>query len=374
MVLYNGLLRVFAGGYYYRWNMRLDNIDKNFLVSADITEQDITWFNVRQLPFSLHGIMYEEKYGRFSRMLQEDAVKISEGISILNLNTAGGRVRFCTDSKYIAICAIMENAPPMAHMPLAGQSGFDLYRKLKDDATERYYHTFIPPIGMKTGYTSAFYTDGALADYTIHFPLYDGVRELYIALKADAVLTGATSYRKMAPIVYYGSSITQGGCASHPGNSYQAIITRNLNVDFINLGFSGCCKGEDAMMQYLADMDMSIFVCDYDHNAPDAEHLENTHLSLYRAIRKKHASIPIIIISAPTILLEPQKYVPRREIVCSTYQIALAEGDKNIHYIDGAELFAGHDWDACTVDGVHPNDLGFYRMAKRLEKDIIKVI
>lgn len=354
--------------------MRIDTVDKNFIVGSDITESDIEWFDVRKEPFSLHGIIYEEKYGCFSRMPHDLAKNISEGISLLNFNTAGGRARFCTNSKMIGICAIMENTAPMPHMPLSGQSGFDLYRKTPDDTNERFYHTFIPPMGVQTGYKSFFHTDGLWAEYTINFPLYDGVKELYIALGNSASLTKAAPFSNETPIVYYGSSITQGGCASHPGNSYQAIISRSLNVDYRNLGFSGSCKGEDLMIQYIANLDMCVFVCDYDHNAPDVSHLQKTHLPIYREIRKKQPNLPIVFLTAPTILLDPEKFKARREVIWNTYQTALREGDQNVRYIDGSELFAGDGWDGCTVDGVHPNDLGFYRMAKRIEKDIIEFI
>ena len=126
------------------------------------------------------------------------------------------------------------------------------------------------------------------------------------------------------------------------------------------------------MVQYLADLKMSIFVCDYDHNAPDAEYLKKTHMPLYRAVRAKQPELPIIFVSSPDILQSPECFIPRREVIRETYQTALEEGDKNVYFIDGAELFAGEDWDSCTVDGCHPNDLGFYRMARRIEKEIVQ--
>jgi lysophospholipase L1-like esterase len=229
-------------------------------------------------------------------------------------------------------------------------------------------------MGMRTGYSSAIMTDGKMAQYTINFPLYDGVKELYIALKKDSVLEPPVSYRYEKPIVYYGSSITQGGCASRPGNSYQAIITRRLNIDHINLGFSGSGRAEKEMVQYLAGLDMCAFVCDYDYNCLSAEHLWQTHLPLYKAVRAAKPDLPIILISAPTVLKEPENFSERRAVVCATYDAAIADGDKNVHYIDGAELFAGECWDSCTVDGVHPNDFGFYRMAMRIENTLKPIL
>lgn len=97
-------------------------------------------------------------------------------------------------------------------------------------------------------------------------------------------------------------------------------------------------------------------------------------MPIYRAVRAKQPNLPIIFLSAPDILINPERFAERREVIRETYQTALAEGDKNVYYIDGAELFAGDAWDSCTVDGCHPNDFGFYRMAMRIEKELLRCI
>lgn len=343
--------------------MRIEEIDQNLAVETEITEPDIIWLDVKQAPFMVYGVRYDALRRRYVRMPQEIAERVSEGVAGLNFHTAGGRVRFQTDSDFIGIRAVMENGELMSHIPLTGQSGFDLYRKKERTEKEQYVQSFIPPMGMKTGYSSSARTDGVMAEYTIHFPLYDGVKELYVALKKGAVLQKPEPYLYEKPIVYYGSSITQGGCASRPGNSYQAIISRMLQTDYINLGFSGSCRAEQQMLDYLAGLDMSIFVCDYDHNAPDAAYLQRTHLPLYRAIRAAQPELPIVMVSSPNILDSPEFFTERREIIRNTCQTAWKEGDQKLYFVDGAELFAGENWDSCTVDKTHPNDLGFYRMA-----------
>ena len=307
--------------------MKLTEIDKNLLVHSEITEPDIMWLNIRQEPFQLHGILYDEERKCYTRLPQEIAEQVSAGVAFLNFDSTGGRVRFRTNSSFIGIHALMDNDLTFPHMSLTGQSSFDLYRKKAGEATDIFYHTYVPPVGMKTGYSAPWPTDGAMAEYCINFPSYDRVKELYIALKKDALLEAPAPYRHSLPVVYYGSSITQGGCASRPGNNYQSIISRDLNTDYINLGFSGSGKAEDVMVDYLAGLKMSVFVCDYDHNAPDTDYLTRTHLPLYRKIREKHPDLPIIFLSAPDILLRPADFAPRRDIVRKTYETALAEGD-----------------------------------------------
>ena len=119
------------------------------------------------------------------------------------------------------------------------------------------------------------------------------------------------------------------------------------------------------MIEYLADLEMSVFVSDYDHNTPTVEHLAATHEKLYRGIREKHPDIPYVMLTKPDYH-DTLHERARRAIVMSTYQKAIAEGDRNVYFVDGASIFAGDESDACTVDGCHPNDLGFYRFAQAL--------
>lgn len=350
---------------------KIADIDKNFKVETTIERDNLQFYDVENKPFQVYGLMREK--GRFCRIPEQVAHDVSEWVHILYSNTAGGRVRFVTDSPYIAISAEMDNIGKMPHFPLTGSAGFDLH--VDEGNGQKYFRSFVPPYEIETGYESVHdFSNQSKRIVTIHFPLYSGVKKVYVGLSNNCSLEAAPDYAYEKPVVYYGSSITQGGCASTPGNSYQNMISRWLNVDHINLGFSGSAKAEDAMVQYLANLDMRLFVCDYDHNAPNADYLRKTHLPLYRHIRAEQPDLPILFISSPSVLLTPEKYQERQRVVQETYQIAISEGDKNVYYLDGADLFAGDDWDLCTVDGIHPNDLGFYRMAKKICAQIAKIL
>ena len=357
--------------------MKIEQIDKNFIVNTNFTEPDIIWYNVREIPFELNGVFYDETQGRFLRIPQSVAENISKEVVILNTHTSGGRVSFKTNSSYIAINAMMDPAVFMPHMPLTGQAGFDIYRKI--EGKETYFKTFVPPTNWENGYTLGTKTLSDFTDYTINFPLYHGVKELYIGLKKNAILEAPITYKNNVPVVFYGNSITQGGCASRPGNSYQGFLSRRLSMNFINLGFSGSGKGESVMAEYIADIDMSVLVMDYDSNAPTAEHLKLTYYPFYKTVRDKNPNLPIILISHPSALHgvcyktmtnyeDWGTFKKRKEVIKSTYNQALADGDKNIYFIDGSEIFKGEEWDAVTVDGTHPNDFGFLRFAQYLER------
>ena len=122
---------------------------------------------------------------------------------------------------------------------------------------------------------------------------------------------------------------------------------------------------------------MSVFFLDYDHNAPSVEHLAKTHENVYRTVRKAHPEVPIIMASKtdlPRTENELKDRVDRRAVVKATYDKAVAEGDENVYFIDGQSVFPGRGGDSCTVDGCHPNDLGFYAMAQVFGDVIRKVI
>ena len=133
----------------------------------------------------------------------------------------------------------------------------------------------------------------------------------------------------------------------------------------LNFGFSGHGRGETNIAELLATIDASVFVLDYDHNAPDEEHLEKTHEPFFKILRNAHPEMPVVMVSRPDGSETPDG-VARRKIIRRTYQNAREGGDANVYFVDGSTLFGKTNRDACTVDGCHPNDLGFLRMAEAI--------
>lgn len=346
--------------------MDFAKIDKNFKVDATIDKQGLCFYDPREAPFKIYGIYYEE--GRFRRLPEGVAKATNNGVWGLHANTAGGRLRFRTDSQKIAIQTAQERFNKSDHFALTASAGFDLY------LDHTYYNTFRPPYTLENGFESLIpiKEEKKMREILIHFPLYSDVLKFSIGLEEGAKIEAPTPYREGAPLVYYGSSITQGGCASRPGNAYENILSRRLNVDHINLGFSGNAKGEQAVTDYIAGLEMRAFIMDYDHNAPTPEHLEATHEKMFLAIREKQPDLPILILSAP-IWAPDEKWTRRREIVCRTYERAVARGDRNVYFISGKELMALAKEEG-TVDNCHPTDFGFYSMADGLEATIRKMI
>ena len=348
--------------------MKTSDVDKNLAVERAPWDAPIVYLDAKDKPFSIHGLCRIEKGKNFTRIPEDVAAATSDGVGFLNYHTAGGRIRFSTNSPWIALKVKMPYGEVMAHITQLGQSGFDFYYSEKGNY--KYGGSLIPWQRDEKGYETSMQTDGKWHTYTLYMPLYDPVDEVYVGLHAEAEIEPPEDYTYKVPVLYYGSSITQGGCASRPGNSYQAMISRRVDADYINLGFSGNAKGEPVMREYLAGIESSVFVCDYDHNAPDPEHLEKTHRPLYEAYRAAHPDTPIVFVTRPNYNPDDPNDELRRRIVMKTYEDALKSGDTKVSFVDGSHLFDGPYADSCTVDGCHPNDLGFYRMAMKIGDDV----
>ncbi len=342
------------------------SIDKNFVIETNIERENIKFYDAKEAPINLYGVWHDgECYRRVPRDVAENT---SPGVAGLSRHTAGGRLRFVTDSPYVILKVKYPVIESMSHMPRSGSTGFDMY--VNKDGGECYVKSFIP--------TAATEFDGVV-DFsekkerliTINFPLYNGVNEVYIGINDDYSIKSAPDYSVKLPMVSYGSSITQGGCASRPGNAYQAVISRRYDADFINLGFSGSAKGEEAMKNYIASLPMSCFLLDYDHNAPNPDHLRATHKPIYEAVRRAHPDIPILMMPRPEFFYTRGIEI-RNEIVKATYDFAKANGDENVYFIPSHELMALCE-DNGTVDGSHPTDLGFFSMAQAMIKVLDKL-
>ena len=341
------------------------NIDKNMVVATTIGDAEVVWRDARSTPFALHGFHDPLNTPYFCRVPSEVAKATSAGVDKLSREAAGGRVRFSTNSPYIAIRAKFLAVGRASHVNLLSCAGFDLY--VDGQFGSRFVKPFSMPYDMVDTYEQILHLEGdAMRSYTINFPVHAVVETLEIGLKPDALLESPRPYRDIKPVLFYGSSIVHGTAATRPGNTYSAILSREMNLDFRNIGFSGQAKGEPAIANWMATLPMSVFVCDYDHNAPTVEHLEKTHYPMYEIIREKNPDVPYIMVTRPdywTLASEQERILQRRDVIMSSYLKARATGDKNVYFIDGISFnVAPHQYEM-SVDACHPNDAGFVRMA-----------
>ena len=353
--------------------MDITRFDKNFC-TGNADENGFVFQDVRKEPFSLEGLPWFQENGGIYYRIPKSLTEAETNSGVLNLayHTSGVCVRFRSDSPEIQLRAKLAYSCDMNHMPRTGSMGFDCFRK-PPKGELLYNGTFKPASAAQTDLLVRIgqNPECVLCDWLINFPLYGGVESVEIGLKKGSLLLPPKPHKVPHPVLFYGSSITQGGCASRPGNAYPAMLCRTVDAELVNLGFSGSCRGEIALAKAIAGLELSVFVMDYDHNTPSPEHLQATHEPFFRLIRQAQPDLPVIFLSMcdyRTFFLHTGKNdaSARREIVRRTWQNAVAAGDRNVYFIDGETLFGRKMHDACTVDGCHPNDLGFYRMYKHV--------
>ena len=327
-------------------------------IETKLEREGLVFYDIDDTPFRIHGVFREGT--RYVRMPTAVAKTVSDGVGNLCAHTTGGRVRFITDSPYIAISIRVPSFSRFPFFPLSGTVGCDLY------GGTRYFGTLFPPLDVVNAYESVVdIHDPAEREYTVNMPLYSVVEKLYIGIKEGSVLRAAPDYAVTKPIVYYGSSITHGGCATRPGCNYENTIGRMIDCDYINLGFAGCARGEEEIARYIAGLDMTAFVYDYDHNAPTPEHYRETHERMFRIIREAQPTLPIIMMTRPKYHLNEEER-ERINIMLTTYANAIAAGDRNVYCIRGPQLLSEDIRENALVDNCHPTDGGFTSIAKVL--------
>ncbi|MBR4767374.1 MAG: hypothetical protein IK088_00175, partial [Lachnospiraceae bacterium] len=274
----------------------IDEIDKNFAVEQ-VTYEGMNTVLLPSAPFEIDGL-YHAVSGDYSRLPKETAFQCNEPVQQMFTCTSGGRIRFRTDSERIIIkCTMPDPMTPMPHMAFTGSNCFDLY------ADGSYVNAFRPGMTVSGahlsrsvyfvahGYEALMRLPGRrMREILIHFPLYARVTDIWIALEEGASLEAPSPYLISDPIVFYGTSVTQGGCVSHAGNNYPALLSGWLNADFINLGFSDGGRGDQAMAEYLKDLPMSVLVLNYDENVR-SEDIGGIYEPFFRAIREKRPDL-----------------------------------------------------------------------------------
>lgn len=284
-------------------------------------------------------------------------------------------VRFRTNAREIhADYSVTSKNLAMPHMPATGVSGLDLYGK--DDSGDWRWIAVCKPTTQQTKTTLVKGLRAGARDYAIYLPLYNGTESLKIGV--DALKTfEPIAPRTEKPIVFYGTSITHGACASRPGMPHPSILGRRLDRPVINLGFSGNGKLEKEVGRFLVELDPCVYVLDCLPNMVAAEIQERTE-PMVRQLRAEHPDVPIVLVEdrsySGSWVLSSQKERNRtsREAFKAAYRRMLDAGAQKLSYIDGEGLLAENRDD--TTDGSHPSDLGFFNQANVMEPVLRKAI
>ena len=343
------------------------------LMAADAP---LHWIPLPSSQVQMDGLpWYGENGGELFRLPAKLKDTFRQPVWELAQSPSGGRIRFRTNTSILAIRLEYPGPPSMNNMHAFGQTGVDLY------ADGVYRGTATADQDAKAGKTSeyTYFKDQPRIDreITLYLPLYMSVKVLAIGLDAEAHVRPAKPFAVSGPVVYYGTSITQGGCASRPGMSYQAILGRMLNLDFVNLGFSGNGMGEPELGRAVASINASCFVLDFAQNNPTVDSLTQVYAPFVEIIRSTHPETPVLLITPIYAAHESWSRDARlegmRELIRQVGAKRIAAGDRHLEIIEGTDLLGPSRGDG-LVDGTHPNDLGFQWMAEGLAGRIAKVL
>lgn len=331
-------------------------IDKNMKNNdfESIKENNVTFYNLNN--DYLLGQAFRNDFKRLEN------IHVSDNVDILKKHPSGLNIIFQTDSKNIKLKAKLAGPAYMSHMTSVGTIGFSLYVLNKDK------WAFLGATKvLNKEYTANMISnmDKKMRTYRIYFPLYQELIDAYVGVDEKAKFEFVKP--KMDNLVIYGTSISQGGCATRPGMDYGAILGRLLNLNVINLGFSGSCKIEEVMTDEINKIDKKYLILELESNSPSYEHMK-THLTYMLENLKNKDKFDIYLIShfADTEVLVNKNLKRYREGFRQ-----LQASFPYVKFIDGEKLTKSLGYEG-TVDGVHMTDLGFYDLAHKLAKIIGK--
>ena len=313
----------------------------------------------------IHDSLKENRYDRLPASYKEI---VREPVWDLSKHSSGLSIRFLSNSSVITAKWEVLNNFSMDHMPDTGIKGVDLY--FKDNDEWQYINTGVP-VGFNNEYKLVENMENELREYKLFLPLYDGIKNIEIGVDSLSYVKKPMSNEKK-PIVFYGTSITQGACASRPGMAHTNIISRQLDRNVINFGFSGNGRMEESIANLISDSNPIFYVIECMPNMYPPDLVSSNTIPLINTIRAKDSDTPIILVdlfTSPLTALDKNAIRGTSEMnnaLKTQYDKMINNGYNNIIYLE-TQSALGNDFEG-TVDAVHFTDLGFIRYSDFLVK------
>ena len=311
------------------------------------------------------GVPESAKESPYDRLPLSSKGKVRQAVWDLSKNSAGLTVRFISNSSSIKIKWGVLNDTKLNHMASTGIKGVDLYCKV--NGNWMYVNTG-RPTGLENEASLVSTLPPGEREFKIYLPLYDGTTHLEVGIDSTSSIRKPLP-EKLLPIVFYGTSILQGGCASRPGMAFTNIISRKMNVDCHNFGFSGNGRMDLPVVDVIAGIKASFYVIDCLPNMTPKQ-VTDSVMPLAKAIRSKNPLTPIVFVENIEYAKIPfeanlkKSFEAKNEALKTEYGKLVKDGMKELYYISSANAI-GTDNEG-TVDGTHMTDLGFMRYADYL--------
>lgn len=324
-------------------------------------------------------VLAEPGFHRFSAAERDRIKPESPDVAWHSLSSAGIQAKFKTDSAAIVAKVRLLQPANMSYMSAVGQCGVDLYC-FEAEAGEFVLHDVARFDLKKAEYEAALghHSDGKMRRYVLNLPLYMGATEVSLSFDDGATVV-PDGFSVPGRILVYGTSIAQGGCVSRPGMLYTNILSRWMDKEFLNFGFSGAGLGEKTVAAILSTReDLDLLIVDIEANAGTSDVMEKRLPVFLEEFRKRHPVIPILLVSRPPFAMD--WYDEGRIALRAHYdgwlkKLAAAERKKgqNVVYLPGNRHYPG-PFTEYTVDGIHPSDLGAMEIAKAHLPAIRKIL
>lgn len=337
-------------------------------------EDNLEWHDVTTWGVEGRILPDQERKRWFDRLPASAEGKVTDKVWNLSRDSAGMMVRFKTDATAISVHYKLSKATiGMPHMPATGVSGVDLYARDTDGKWKWVMVT--KPAAQEVKAEIIKDLAPGYREYAAYLPLYNGVESLSIGVAKGSKFEGLAPRKN--PIVFYGTSITHGACASRPGMVHTGILGRRFDKPVVNLGFSGNGRMDKEVGDYLVQVDAAVYVIDCLPNMQPAQVTEKT-IPLVKQLRAAKPETPIILVEDRRFTnnwITPKKHqfhTDNHAALKAAYETLQKEGVKNLFYIPGDSLY-GDDTEGAT-DASHASDLGFMRQADIFEPVIRKAL